>query len=112
MSDIVTPASARAASTASDARSTTSLSGYLPNFVMWIPRIQMSSLALMVSSFLRWSHHVCDKKSENRVSDFLSQTWMYGLLGGRVGWKWWVAGQAGSKPKPMASTPLSSAPSE
>ena len=45
MSFIVTPPSARAPMAASAARSTMSLSGCLPNFVMWMPRIQMSSLA-------------------------------------------------------------------
>ena len=44
MSFIVTPPSASAASAASEARSTVSLSGCLPNLVMLIPRIQMSSL--------------------------------------------------------------------
>src|SRR6478736_8467990 len=44
MSFMVTPPSARAARAASDARSTGSSSGYLPNFVMLMPRIQMSSL--------------------------------------------------------------------
>ena len=41
---IVTPPSASAPMAASAARSTVSLSGCLPNLVMWIPRIQMSSL--------------------------------------------------------------------
>ena len=50
MSSMVTPASASAPVAASAARSTMSLSGCLPNFVMWIPRIQMSSLALMCCS--------------------------------------------------------------
>src|SRR5205823_1079339 len=40
---MVTPPSFNAPSAASDARSTMSLSGYLPNFVMWIPRIQTLS---------------------------------------------------------------------
>ena len=44
MSFIVTPPSASAASAASDARSTVSLSGCLPNLVILIPRIQTSSL--------------------------------------------------------------------
>ena len=48
MSFIDTPPSLRAPWTASAARSTVSLSGCLPNLVMWIPRIQMSSLALIV----------------------------------------------------------------
>src|SRR5262245_29118450 len=43
MSFIVTPPSARAASAASAARSTVSLSGRLPNLVMLMPRIQTSS---------------------------------------------------------------------
>ena len=43
MSFIVTPPSASAAMAASAARSTVSLSGCLPNLVMLIPRIQMSS---------------------------------------------------------------------
>ena len=49
MSFMVTPPSARAPSTASEARSTRSWSGCLPNLVMWIPRIHRSSDA-MVSS--------------------------------------------------------------
>src|SRR5688500_10249214 len=48
MSFIVTPPSLRAPCTASAARSTVSLSGCLPNLVMWMPSIQMSSLALIV----------------------------------------------------------------
>src|SRR5580693_5283049 len=48
MSAIVTPASASAPVAASAARSTVSLSGCLPNLVIRIPRIQMSSLALIV----------------------------------------------------------------
>src|SRR5258706_4260849 len=40
---IVTPRSFNAPSAASAARSTLSLSGYLPNLVMWIPRIQTLS---------------------------------------------------------------------
>src|SRR6056297_732476 len=44
MSAMVTPPSASAAMTASEARSTTSRSVCLPNLVMLIPRIQMSSL--------------------------------------------------------------------
>src|SRR6478672_220571 len=43
MSWIVTPASASAASAASEARSIVSLSGCLPNFVILIPRIHTSS---------------------------------------------------------------------
>ena len=43
MSFMVTPPSASAPCAASDARSTMSLSGCLPNFVMWMPRIQSSS---------------------------------------------------------------------
>src|SRR3954470_18303815 len=43
MSFIVTPPSFSAARAASAPRSTMSLSGYLPNLVMWIPRIQTSS---------------------------------------------------------------------
>ena len=46
MSAMVTPPSASAAITASDARSTTSWSVCLPNLVMLIPRIQMSSLTV------------------------------------------------------------------
>src|ERR1700735_5198921 len=49
MSAIVTPASASAPVAASAARSTVSLSGCLPNLVIRIPRIQMSSLALIVT---------------------------------------------------------------
>ena len=48
MSAIVTPPSASAPKIASAPRSTMSLSKCLPNLVMWIPRIQMSSLLLMV----------------------------------------------------------------
>src|SRR5215468_7049920 len=48
MSFIVAPESASAPRAASAPRSTTSLSGCLPNLVMWIPRIQMSSLLLIV----------------------------------------------------------------
>ncbi len=44
MSFMVTPPSASAARAASAARSTVSWSGCLPNLVMLIPRIQMSSL--------------------------------------------------------------------
>ena len=44
MSPMVTPASASAAMAASAPRSMTSLSGCLPNFVMLMPRMQMSSL--------------------------------------------------------------------
>src|SRR3954453_10828950 len=40
---IETPPSFSAPSAASAARSTVSLSGYLPNLVMWIPRIQTLS---------------------------------------------------------------------
>src|SRR4051812_20195905 len=47
MSPIETPASPSAPLIASAPRSTTSLSKCLPNLVMWIPRIQMSSLALI-----------------------------------------------------------------
>src|SRR5215210_2909174 len=46
MSRIVTPPSARAPIAASLARSMVSLWGCLPNLVMWIPRIQMSSAAI------------------------------------------------------------------
>src|SRR5690606_2819273 len=49
MSFIVTPASARAASAASAPRSTTSLSGCLPNLVIVMPRIQMSSAMVFPS---------------------------------------------------------------
>src|SRR5688500_5572897 len=44
MSRMVTPPSARAAMAASAARSTVSRSGCLPNFVMLMPRMKMSSL--------------------------------------------------------------------
>ena len=50
MSCMVTPPSARAPRAASAARSTVSLSGCLPNLVMVIPRIQMSSALAMISS--------------------------------------------------------------
>src|SRR4029079_7484870 len=53
MSRIVTPPSASAPIAASLARSIVSLSGCLPNLVMWIPRIQMSSAAI-ACSFLHW----------------------------------------------------------
>src|SRR3954462_5199122 len=43
---MLTPASARAPMVASAARSMVSLSGCFPNLVMWIPRIQTSSLAI------------------------------------------------------------------
>src|SRR5688572_1623195 len=43
MSFMVTPPSFSAARAASAPRSTMSLSGYLPNFVMWMPRMKMSS---------------------------------------------------------------------
>ncbi len=46
MSFIDTPASFSAASEAWDARSTVSSSGCFPNFVMLIPRIQTSSVAM------------------------------------------------------------------
>ena len=52
MSRIVTPPSASAPRAASAARSTVSLSGCLPNLVMWMPRIQTSSLAIDAVSFL------------------------------------------------------------
>src|SRR5436190_24368162 len=48
MSPIVTPPSRRAPVAASAARSTVSSSGCLPNFVMWIPRIQTLSLAMTI----------------------------------------------------------------
>ena len=47
MSFIVTWASPTAARVASDARSMMSASGRFPNLVMWIPRIQTSSLAII-----------------------------------------------------------------
>src|SRR6476469_329207 len=50
---ISTPASAIAPSAASAARSMMSLSGYLPNFVIVIPRIQTSSLIGGVPSLSR-----------------------------------------------------------
>jgi hypothetical protein len=56
MSRIVTPPSARAAIAASAARSTVSLSGCLPNFVILMPRIQMSSLAMVVLLTVSLSH--------------------------------------------------------
>src|SRR5271165_3081025 len=46
---MVTPPSVSAPSTASEARSTMSLSGCFPNLVMWIPRIQTSSAAISTS---------------------------------------------------------------
>src|ERR1019366_4345528 len=46
MSAMVTPPSARAPSTASDARSTMSLSGCLPNLVIEIPSTHTSSVAM------------------------------------------------------------------
>src|SRR6266480_6396079 len=46
---MLTPASPSAPRAASDARSTESLSGCLPNFVMWMPRIQTSSLIAVLS---------------------------------------------------------------
>src|SRR4051812_34083655 len=50
---IVTPPSFSAARAASAARSTLSLSGYLPNLVMWIPRIQtLSAMSLLGSDRL------------------------------------------------------------
>src|ERR1700678_4005234 len=49
MSAIVTPASASASVAASAARATVSRSACLPNLVIRIPRIQMSSLALIVA---------------------------------------------------------------
>src|SRR6478609_2848122 len=57
MSRMVMPPSDNAPITASDARSTVSFSGCLPNFVMWIPRIQMSSA--MSGSFRR-----CETESD------------------------------------------------
>src|SRR5271166_6606080 len=49
-SAMVTPASASAPVAASAARSTVSRSGCLPNLVIRIPRIQISSLALIVTA--------------------------------------------------------------
>src|SRR5579883_3369660 len=49
MSRIVTPPSAIAPMAASAAKSIVSLSGCLPNLVMWIPRIQTSSLAMSIA---------------------------------------------------------------
>src|SRR5438552_12431628 len=49
---IDTPPSFSAPSAASAARSTVSLSGYLLNFVMWIPRIQMLSAISVLRSDL------------------------------------------------------------
>src|SRR6476646_7443937 len=49
MSRMVTPPSASAPIAASLARSMVSRSGCLPNLVMWIPRIQMSSAAIACS---------------------------------------------------------------
>ena len=58
MSAIVTPASASAPLAASAARSTVSLSACLPNLVIRMPRIQMSSLALIEAApyleVVRW----------------------------------------------------------
>src|SRR5256885_433610 len=48
MSFIATPPSCRAPMAASAARSTASRLGCLPNFVMVMPRIQMSSVAIVV----------------------------------------------------------------
>src|SRR5437660_7232725 len=45
---MLTPPSRRALRAASAARSTVSLSACLPNFVMWIPRIHTSSLAIAI----------------------------------------------------------------
>src|SRR5256885_2013408 len=50
MSFIVTPASDSAPIAASAARSTVSLSGCLPNLVIWIPRIQTSLVAMALLS--------------------------------------------------------------
>ena len=50
MSRIRTPASARASSVASAARSTVSLSGCFPNFVMRMPRIQTLSLLALLGT--------------------------------------------------------------
>src|SRR3954468_23424785 len=50
ISPMETPPSASALMTASDARSTVSLSGCLPNLVIEMPRIQMSSLMSVLSS--------------------------------------------------------------
>src|SRR5438132_8706849 len=47
MSFIVTPASDSAPIAASAARSIVSLSGCLPNLVIWIPRIHTSSAAIL-----------------------------------------------------------------
>src|ERR1700751_3483652 len=46
---MVTPPSFSGAIAASAARSTVSWSGCFPNLVMWMPRIQMSSLAMSVT---------------------------------------------------------------
>src|SRR5712672_1817079 len=50
MSDMVRPASESAPVAASAARSTVSRSGCLPNLVIRMPRIQISSLALIVAA--------------------------------------------------------------
>ena len=82
MSRMLTPASVSAAMTASAPRSTMSLSECFPNFVIAIPRIQMSSLAMMIPLVV--------------VVEEVTKT---------------DRGQAaGSKPNPMASTPSSSVP--
>src|SRR6476620_9364870 len=62
MARMVMPPSDNAPITASDARSTVSFSGCLPNFVMWIPRIQMSSA--MSGSFRR-----CETESDRLGAD-------------------------------------------
>ena len=97
MSFMVTPPSARAPRTASEARSTRSWSGCLPNLVMWIPRIHRSSDAMVSSlsvvlpavSFSRC--RVCLRpRRARRLGSVLAAT--------------------GSKPNPTASVPSSSVP--
>src|SRR5580704_14092492 len=61
MSFIVTPASVSAPCTASDARSTMSLSGCLPNFVMSMPRIQSSSEADAIVLTSQWFKAEADR---------------------------------------------------
>src|SRR6516165_3956076 len=85
MSLIDTWASPSAFMAASAARSTVSRSGCLPNLVMWMPRIQMSSLAMSVT-FHRFEaeadgfgalivspHHI------RRQADFHSRVHMLGV---------------------------------
>src|ERR1700683_794255 len=61
MSLIVTPPSASAPRTASDARSTVSRSGCFPNLVMWIPRTHTSSDADAIASTSQWFEAEADR---------------------------------------------------